>query len=89
MLHLLLEYDNFEIHSAEFEKIPTFIIMGDRDIYFKPEFAVEMYNALPLTQLWIIPGQKHLPFREDWGGSKEVDKIFSDMITNFIKSNQK
>jgi len=87
ILHMLFEYNNFEILADEFEKIPALIIMGDRDIYFKPEFAVEMYNALPHSQLWIIPGQKHLPFREDWGGSKEVEKIFTDVIKNFIKSN--
>lgn len=90
MFPLLLAYNNFDIYSKELINTQTrsFIIMGDRDYYFKPEYAVEIHKALPNSQLWIIPNQGHLPFREDWGGSELVERIFADEIEKFINSNK-
>lgn len=90
MFPLLLAYNNFDIYSKELKEseTSTLIIMGDKDYYFKPEYAVEMFNALPNSQLWIVPNQGHLPFREDWGGSEAVERIFVDEIENFINSNK-
>lgn len=90
MFPLLLAYDNFDIDAKELTDTETrsFIIIGDRDYYFKPEYAVEMHNVLPNSQLWIIPNQGHLPFREDWGGSELVERIFADEIEKFINSNK-
>ncbi|WKZ69561.1 MAG: alpha/beta hydrolase [Melioribacteraceae bacterium] len=90
MFPLLLAYNNFDIYSKELEESETrsLIIMGDKDYYFKPEYAVEMFNALPNSQLWIVPNQGHLPFREDWGGSEAVERIFVDEIEKIINSNK-
>lgn len=91
MPKMLETYNNFDIYSNNFSEtnIRSLIILGDRDYYFKPEYAVEMYNALPNSQLWIIPGQGHLPFRADWGGSEIVENIFPEVISNFIEEGKK
>lgn len=90
LFYLLRSHNNFDIYAKEFEDTDTrtLIIMGDNDLYFKPEYAVEMYNTFPNAQLWIIPGQGHLPFRKDWGGSEIVENIFDDVIESFINSNK-
>lgn len=90
LFSLLLTHNNFDIYASEFQdsNMRTLIIMGDNDPYFKPEYAVEMYNAIPNSKLWIIPDQGHLPFRKDWGGSKTTEKIFVDEIEKFINSNK-
>lgn len=91
MMPILYSFSNFDIHVAQFKKMNTrtLIVMGDSDYYFKPEYALEMHRAFPNSQLWIISGQGHLPFREDWGGSASVQKIFAEVVLEFIDSGQK
>ncbi len=40
---------------------PTLIVHGDRDEFFPVAIPVEMYNAIPRAELWIVPGGDHVP----------------------------
>jgi pimeloyl-ACP methyl ester carboxylesterase len=39
----------------------TLIVQGDRDEFFPVEIPLEMYRAIPKSQLWIVPGGGHVP----------------------------
>jgi pimeloyl-ACP methyl ester carboxylesterase len=39
----------------------TLIVHGDRDQFFRVEIPVEMYRAIPGSQLWIVPQGGHVP----------------------------
>lgn len=41
--------------------VRTLIVHGDRDEFFPVEIPVEMYNAIPESELWIIPEGFHVP----------------------------
>jgi pimeloyl-ACP methyl ester carboxylesterase len=43
----------------------TLIVHGDRDGFFPVPIAVEMYDSVPRSQLWIIPGGDHVPIFDD------------------------
>lgn len=48
---------------------PVRIIHGDRDEYFPPVMAVELFNLLPAASLCILPNAGHLPhiqYPERW-----------------------
>ena len=39
----------------------TLIVHGDRDPFYPVKLAVEMYDAIPNAQLWIVPNAAHGP----------------------------
>ena len=41
--------------------IATLIVHGDRDEFFPVNIPVEMYRAVPRSELWIVPGGGHVP----------------------------
>ena len=51
----------------------TLIVHGDRDPLYPVNLAVEMYEAIPRSYLWIIPNGGHGP-------------IFGDMAEPFVKT---
>lgn len=55
---------------------PTLIIHGDRDPYFPVHIAVEMYEAIPNSFLWIVPNDGHHP--ADFYGRS--DSVFSNAL---------
>ncbi len=42
-------------------KARTLVIHGDRDEFFPVDIPVQMYQAIPKSQLWIIPNGDHVP----------------------------
>lgn len=52
-------------------KARTLIVHGDRDEFFPVEIPVEMYRAIPGSQLWIVPGGGHVP-------------IYGPRLTHFV-----
>jgi pimeloyl-ACP methyl ester carboxylesterase len=44
---------------------PTLVLWGDRDIYFPTRFANAYAEALPSSQLQIVPGAGHWPWIDD------------------------
>ena len=47
--------------AAQLAKItvPTMIVHGDRDVIFPVQLAFEMHAALPVSDLWVMPGVTH------------------------------
>jgi pimeloyl-ACP methyl ester carboxylesterase len=46
-------------------KARTLIVHGDRDEFFPVEIPVTMYDAIPGSELWIVPGGDHVPIYDD------------------------
>jgi pimeloyl-ACP methyl ester carboxylesterase len=42
-------------------KARTLIVHGDRDPFFPVRIPVEMYQSIPGAELWIVPGDGHVP----------------------------
>ena len=51
----------------------TLIVHGDRDPFYPVSLAVEMYNAIPHSYLWVIPNGNH-------------GCIFGDVAEDFVKT---
>jgi pimeloyl-ACP methyl ester carboxylesterase len=51
----------------------TLVIYGDRDPLYPVEMAVEMYRAIPKSELWVVPGGGHGP-------------VFGDPAPSFIRT---
>lgn len=56
-------YDDMDITPARLAAIttPTLIVHGDRDTYFPPSIAFDLFRAIPDARLWIVPNGKHIP----------------------------
>jgi pimeloyl-ACP methyl ester carboxylesterase len=50
----------------------TLIVHGDRDPLYPIEIGLEMYRAIPRSQLWVIPNGGHGP-------------VFGEMAPEFMK----
>jgi pimeloyl-ACP methyl ester carboxylesterase len=51
----------------------TLIVHGDRDPLYPIEIGVEMYRAIPRSELWVIPNGGHGP-------------VFGEMAPEFVKT---
>lgn len=51
----------------------TLIVHGDKDPLYPVNLAIELYQAIPKSYLWIIPNAGHVP-------------IFGAMADNFAKT---
>lgn len=51
----------------------TLIVHGDRDPLYPVNLAVEMYTAIPLASLWVVPNGGHGP-------------IFGDLTNRFVET---
>ena len=52
---------NFTASDLAKIKAATLIVHGDRDEFFPVAIPVDMYRAIPGSQLWIVPGGSHEP----------------------------
>ena len=43
----------------------TLIVHGDRDEFFPVSMPVQMYESIPGSELWIVPGGDHVPIFEE------------------------
>ena len=64
--NLVIYPDQWRKHFDEVKKLakikcPTLIVHGDRDPYFNVNLALEMYNSIPNSFLWVFPNEYHLP----------------------------
>lgn len=66
-------HDDIRLSPAELSGIRarTLIVHGDRDAFFPVEIPVQMYNAIPVSQLWIVPGGDHVPIFDHNAGAFE------------------
>ncbi len=61
----------------------TLIVQGDRDQFFPVPMAIEMYDAIPNSYLWIVPNSRH-----DAGlNTTEHRSIFIETSLEFLKGN--
>jgi len=56
-------YDDMNFDAAALAKITaaTLIVYGDRDFLYPIEMGVEMYRAIPQSELWVVPNGNHGP----------------------------
>jgi pimeloyl-ACP methyl ester carboxylesterase len=54
-------YDDLNFTAADLSKIEarTLIVQGDRDPLYPVELSVEMFRAIPNSNLWIVPNAGH------------------------------
>jgi pimeloyl-ACP methyl ester carboxylesterase len=57
----------------------TLIVHGDRDQFFPARIALEMYEGIPRSYLWVVPNAGHV------GGQADV-RYFLDTVTPFLKN---
>ncbi len=60
---MAFDHDDMNFSPSKLAKIkcPTLIVHGDRDPYFNVNLALEMYNSIPNSFLWVFPNEYHLP----------------------------
>ena len=65
-------------------KARTLIVQGDRDVYFPVQIAVEMYNSIPKSYLWVVPNTGHS------AGLNETKshKVFIETVLDFLGGNR-
>jgi len=56
---------NFSAAQLHTIRARTLIVQGDRDRLFPVENSLEMYRAIPNSELWIVPGGGHVPILGD------------------------
>ncbi|HET6554084.1 MAG TPA: alpha/beta hydrolase [Dyella sp.] len=61
--HFADSHDDMAFTPATLGKISarTLIVHGDRDPFFPVALPVEMFGAIPVSALWIVPQGDHLP----------------------------
>jgi pimeloyl-ACP methyl ester carboxylesterase len=64
---------------------PTLLIVGDRDPFVPLEIVLQMLRALPEAELWVVPGQEHLPLWPAWGGSPAAGETFPGVVVDFFQ----
>jgi pimeloyl-ACP methyl ester carboxylesterase len=37
------------------------VVLGDNDVFIPVQLAIEMYQNIPKSRLWIVPNGGHLP----------------------------
>lgn len=71
-----------DVDRADLEDVasPTLVVAGDRDPIVPVEEAVEMYEAIPEADLWIIPHADHVVAARTWRREP-----FQEELTRFLK----
>jgi len=67
-------------------KARTLIVHGDRDQLYPVNLAVEMYEAIPHSALWVIPGGDHGPIFGEHTGSGTTTRHFAEVALNFLNA---
>lgn len=58
----------------------TLIVQGDRDAFFPVAMAVEMYDAIPSSYLWVVPNGRHAAPLHTTRGRE----IFTEEVLDFL-----
>ena len=74
---------NFTVPYLASINASTLIVQGDRDPLFPVPVAIEMYDAIPNSYLWIVPNKGH-----DAGlRTTQGREIFIDTVLGFLAGN--
>ncbi len=63
----------------------TLIVHGDRDPLYPINVAMEMYEAIPDSYLWVIPNGGHGPIFGEYSGSGETTRHFGETALAFLR----
>lgn len=68
-------------------KARTFIVHGDRDMFFPISIPIQLYESIPNSYLWIIPNGGHVPI---YGKNRDTfaEKTLAFLSGNWEKQNQ-
>jgi len=66
-------------------KAKTLILLGDRDSYFPVNIAVDMYQAIPNSSLWILPNTGHLNIFEKLRQGSVSDDIRTESLPRPVR----
>ena len=75
---LMEKYPNFTPEQLRKIKTPTMIIAGDHDL-INMDQTITLFNTLPNTQLFIVPGATHIVLVEQ-------PNLINSVIINFFKT---
>lgn len=75
---LMEKYPNFSLEQLKTIKTPTLIVAGDYDL-IDITHTVSLFNSLPNSQLFIIPGASHLSLVEQ-------SELANSIIIKFLKT---
>lgn len=64
----------------------TLIVHGDRDPLYPINLAMEMYEAIPDSYLWVIPNGGHGPILGEYSGSGETTRRFAETALAFLRN---
>jgi len=64
----------------------TLIVHGDRDPLYPVSLALEMYEAIPRSALWVIPNGEHGPIFAEHTGSGTTTKHFAQTALTFLSA---
>ena len=67
-------------------KARTLIVHGDRDPLYPVNLAIEMYEAIPNSYLWVIPNGGHGPIFGDLQGAGESTRSFAKTALAFLSN---
>jgi pimeloyl-ACP methyl ester carboxylesterase len=67
----------------------TLIVHGDRDPLYPASLAMEMYEAIPNSFLWIIPNGGHGPIFGEYQGAGETTGHFAKTALAFLRNEWK
>ena len=63
----------------------TLIVHGDRDPLYPVNLAMELYEAIPRSYLWVIPNGGHGPIFGDHTGNGETTSRFAETALAFLR----
>ncbi|MHC4181468.1 MAG: alpha/beta fold hydrolase [Planctomycetota bacterium] len=83
--------DDYSLTPEDLSAIPvrTFLVWGDRDEWHPMETVVELYEALPNSQLWVVPGQGHQAMWPNLGGSELAATMFPALALQFLAADER
>jgi len=67
----------------------TLIVHGDRDPLYPVTLAMEMYEAIPHSFLFVIPNGGHGPIFGEYSGSGETTSRFAETALAFLRGDWK
>ena len=67
----------------------TLIVHGDRDPLYPVDLALEMYEAIPDSYLWVIPNGGHGPIFGEYSGGGETTSHFAETALGFLRNEWK
>ena len=67
----------------------TLIVHGDRDPLYPFNLAIEMYEAIPHSCLWVVPNGGHGPVFGEYSGSGETTSRFAETALAFLRNDWK